>query len=250
MIVTRAIFGLYVSHKLQNISPERLDTELFIARADCHFFIVGTAVSPHFLNVRYDFRPGLYLNRRYVIFCPKSRYWHSQLLAYLKVAEENVNQSSHGQVFRTGFSRPNLSYVVRQGEDKLQQLLRILNRVPGSAIVYENRGRKRVAEELCSRYIGRFFSLRRLNLKGKNDKQQKWKADETVMVRRAFRMGIDKPNARLSSIEMPNAEEYFVKRGTSGGRRWNPTYAYGFMPEYKATAQKARSITSDKESRH
>ena len=120
-----------------------------------------------------------------------------------KVAEDIQRKLSfrNGQVFRTGFSRPNLSYVVRQGEDKLQQLLRILNRVPGSAIVYvRNRKRtKEVAEELRKAGISADFFHAGLNSEEKADKQQKWKADEIrVMVStNAFGMGIDKPNVRV-----------------------------------------------------
>ena len=112
--------------------------------------------------------------------------------------------------------------MVRQGEDKLQQLLRILNRVPGSAIVYvRNRKRtKEVAEELRKAGISADFFHTGLNSEEKADKQQKWKADE-IRVRvstNAFGMGIDKPNVRVVvHIEMPNApEEYFQEAGRAG----------------------------------
>ena len=48
-------------------------------------------------------------------------------------------------VFRKSFVRKNLSYVVRSCEDKLQTLLYMLDKVPGSVIVYV-RNRKRTQE--------------------------------------------------------------------------------------------------------
>ena len=209
---------LYGRYKFLYISPERLDTELFIARIKglpVSFIVVDEA---HCISQwGYDFRPA-YLkiaDIRYIL--PEVPILALTATATPKVAEDIQRKLSfrNGQVFRTGFSRPNLSYVVRQGEDKLQQLLRILNRVPGSAIVYvRNRKRtKEVAEELRKAGISADFFHAGLNSEEKADKQQKWKADEIrVMVStNAFGMGIDKPNVRVVvHIEMPNApEEYF-----------------------------------------
>lgn len=216
---------LYGRYKFLYISPERLDTELFIARIKglpVSFIVVDEA---HCISQwGYDFRPA-YLkiaDIRYIL--PEVPILALTATATPKVAEDIQRKLSfrNGQVFRTGFSRPNLSYVVRQGEDKLQQLLRILNRVPGSAIVYvRNRKRtKEVAEELRKAGISADFFHAGLNSEEKADKQQKWKADEIrVMVStNAFGMGIDKPNVRVVvHIEMPNApEEYFQEAGRAG----------------------------------
>ena len=53
-------------------------------------------------------------------------------------------------VFRKSFRRSNLRYVVRYNEDKMQQLVYILSRIQGSAIVYvrSRRQTKEVAELL------------------------------------------------------------------------------------------------------
>ena len=48
-------------------------------------------------------------------------------------------------LLRSGFERPNLSYIVRRTEDKLGQLLAICNGVSGSGIVYV-RNRKKTEE--------------------------------------------------------------------------------------------------------
>ena len=48
-------------------------------------------------------------------------------------------------VLRKSFHRPNLSYVVRQTNKKADEIVHILSKVPGSAIVYV-RNRKRCQE--------------------------------------------------------------------------------------------------------
>ena len=48
-------------------------------------------------------------------------------------------------LIKSGFERPNLSYIVRRTEDKLGQLLSICNGVPGTGIVYV-RNRKKTEE--------------------------------------------------------------------------------------------------------
>jgi ATP-dependent DNA helicase RecQ len=49
-------------------------------------------------------------------------------MTQLSFAEPNILQTS--------FLRPNLSYSVRETDDKEGQLLRIINNVPGCGIVY------------------------------------------------------------------------------------------------------------------
>lgn len=216
---------LYGRFKFLYISPERIDTELFTAR------IQGLPVSlivvdeAHCISQwGYDFRPA-YLK----IVQIRHTLPHVPVLALTATATPIVADDIQkkldfhdGRVFRTGFARPNLSYVVRPCEDKMQQLLRILHRVPGSAVVYvRNRKRtKEVAEELSRAGISADYYHAGLGQEEKNEKQRKWKADETrVMVStNAFGMGIDKPDVRVVvHLDMPNApEEYFQEAGRAG----------------------------------
>ena len=175
---------LYGRFKFLYISPERIDTELFAAR------IQGLSVSlivvdeAHCISQwGYDFRPA-YLK----IVQIRHTLPHVPVLALTATATPIVADDIQkkldfhdGRVFRTGFARPNLSYVVRPCEDKMQQLLRILHRVPGSAVVYvRNRKRtKEVAEELSRAGISADYYHAGLGQEEKNEKQRKWKVDET-----------------------------------------------------------------------
>ena len=216
---------LYGRFKFLYISPERIDTELFTARIKglpVSFIVVDEA---HCISQwGYDFRPA-YLKIAQI----RHTLPHVPVLALTATATPRVAEDIQqkldfhdGRVFRTPFTRPNISYVVRQGEDKMQQLLRILTRVPGSAIVYvRNRKRtKEVAEELIRAGISADYYHAGLGQEEKNEKQRRWKENETrVMVStNAFGMGIDKPDVRVVvHIDMPNApEEYFQEAGRAG----------------------------------
>ena len=50
-------------------------------------------------------------------------------------------------VFRVGFERPNLAYVVRTTENKEEQLLGWLNHCPGSAVVYVRMRKRTLSHE-------------------------------------------------------------------------------------------------------
>ncbi len=216
---------LYGRFKFLYVSPERLDTELFLARIKgmtISFIVVDEA---HCISQwGYDFRPA-YLKiadiRRILPDAPVLALTATATPLVAQDIQEKLN-FRNGQVFRSGFSRPNIAYVVRQGEDKIQQTMRILSRVPGSAIVYvRNRKRTReVAEELKRLSISADYFHAGLGTEEKAEKQRQWSEDETrVMVStNAFGMGIDKPNVRVViHLDMPNSpEEYFQEAGRAG----------------------------------
>jgi ATP-dependent DNA helicase RecQ len=125
-------------------------------------------------------------------------------------------------VYRTSFYRENLSYVVRRTDDKLNVLLQILRKVPGSAIVYV-RSRQRAKEtaiELQKEGIMAYFFHAGLNREEKTLRQNSWKSGNcrVMVATNAFGMGIDKPDVRLViHIDMPGSqEEYFQEAGRAG----------------------------------
>ena len=125
-------------------------------------------------------------------------------------------------VFVGSFARPNISYIVRQGDFKEQTLLRALAGVPGTAIVYV-RSRKRtreIAEVISRAGISADFYHAGLAPEDKNEKQRKWKDGETrvIVATNAFGMGIDKPDVRLVVHWdlPPSLEEYYQEAGRAG----------------------------------
>lgn len=126
------------------------------------------------------------------------------------------------QVFQSSFGRSNLAYIVRPSEAKEEQLVDILQKVPGSAVVYvRNRRRtKEIAQLLQKKRISADFYHAGLTPDERSNKQDAWVNSRTrVMVStNAFGMGIDKPDVRtVVHMELPdNLEAYFQEAGRAG----------------------------------
>ena len=136
-------------------------------------------------------------------------------------------------VLRKSFLRSNLSYVVRQTNKKADEIVHILSRVPGSAIVYvRNRQRSQeLAAYLKEKGISADFYHAGLSSKERSAKQEAWKIGEKAMRREgekqgirvivatnAFGMGIDKPDVRVViHHDLPDTiEAYFQEAGRAG----------------------------------
>ncbi len=136
-------------------------------------------------------------------------------------------------VLRKSFLRSNLSYVVRETNKKADEIVHILSKVPGSAIVYvRNRQRaQELAAYLQEKNISADFYHAGLNSKERSMKQEAWKIGEKAMRREgekqgirvivatnAFGMGIDKPDVRVViHHDLPDTiEAYFQEAGRAG----------------------------------
>ena len=222
----------YGDFKFLYVSPERLSTQLFhnyLQEMNVSFIVVDEA---HCISQwGYDFRPD-YLNIGKIREAIDAPVIALTATATPKVAEDIMDRLRFEDklLIKSGFERPNLSYIVRRCEDKLGQLLNVCNNVPGTGIVYV-RSRKKTEELaafLTSSGISSSFYHAGLGPDARADRQEAWKKDKVrVMVcTNAFGMGIDKPDVRfVVHFDVPDGPEAYFQEAGRGGRDGKRSFA-------------------------
>ncbi|OQY01779.1 MAG: recombinase RecQ [Bacteroidetes bacterium 4572_117] len=238
----------YNAYKFLYVSPERLSTELFLARLpDMKVNLVAIDEAHCISQWGYDFRPA-YLQiaeiRKYLPNIP--------VLALTATATKNVVDDIQDKlefkkknVFRKSFERKNLIYVVREVEDKMRYLLKIVTRVNGSGIVYV-RNRKKTKETaafLQKNKISADYYHAGIDNKLKDYKQDSWKQGKTrvIVATNAFGMGIDKADVRfVVHLDLPDSLEAYYQEAGRGGRDGKISYAVLLYHQSDATKVKQR----------
>ena len=219
-----------------SVSPERLESEEFRERLSRLPICLIAVDEAHCISQwGYDFRPS-YLNIAQIrdIIGDEARRREGEkaripILALTATATPEVVDDIQERlafreknVLRKSFARENISYVVRQTNKKADEIVHILNRVSGSAIVYvRNRQRtQEIAAYLNENGISADFYHAGLTSKGRSAKQEAWKSNLTrvIVATNAFGMGIDKADVRVViHHDLPDTiEAYFQEAGRAG----------------------------------
>ncbi|MDR1223413.1 MAG: RecQ family ATP-dependent DNA helicase [Tannerella sp.] len=240
---------IYGDYKFLYISPERLHTELFKRKLPLMNVCLLAVDESHCISQwGYDFRPS-YLH---IADIRKALPEDIPILALTATATpEVVDDIQEKLLFRKknalkkSFVRENLAYIVRNTESKMNELLHILERVDGTAIIYV-RNRKQtqeIAKELQQAGFSAHFFHAGLNRDDKTERQDAWKMGKCriIVATNAFGMGIDKPDVRLViHMDMPNSlEEYFQEAGRAG-RDEKKAYAIALCASTEASTLKRR----------
>lgn len=219
--------------KFLYVSPERLKTDLFrINFPKMKVSMIAVDEAHCISQWGYDFRPP-YLEIAEI----RPIFPQVPILALTATATPEVVKDIQAKlkfkkenVFQKSFKRDNLTYYVIKEEDKRGRMLRIMQRYPGTGIVYV-RNRKKTKETsdfLQQNGISADYYHAGLDGNVRDQKQQAWMDGKirVIVSTNAFGMGIDKPDVRfVIHIDIPDTLEGYFQEAGRGGRDLNPAVA-------------------------
>lgn len=223
------------AYKFLYVSPERLQSRRFLEYCDGLPVSLLAIDEAHCISQwGYDFRPA-YLEIAEI----RNQFPDVPVLALTASATPKVQQDiceklhmRKPAIFSKSFVRSNLSYTVIEESDKQPKLLHILQRVPGSAIVYcrNRKGTRELADMLEQHGISASYYHAGLTGEERTARQELWiQGRIRVMVcTNAFGMGIDKPDVRVViHADAPESLEAYYQEAGRGGR--DEQKAYGVL---------------------
>ncbi len=225
---------VYGDVKFLYISPERLETEMFLLRLPKMKLNLIAVDEAHCISQwGFDFRPPYRNIAKIRSIVPNVPVIAVTATATPQVVDDIMEQLAFKakNVFQQSFYRENLLYNVAFEENKTGRLLQLLDEYKGTAIVYvrNRRKTKEYADFLIRNKIGAHYYHAGLTPLERDKKQMDWLNGKVrVMVStNAFGMGIDKPDVRLVvHMDVPDCIEAYFQEAGRGGRDGKQSVAW------------------------
>lgn len=238
---------IYGNIRFLYLSPERLSTPIARARIQKMKVSLIAVDEAHCISQwGYDFRPGYLEIAKLRELQPGVPVLALTATATPEVVEDIQEKLlfKRKNVLQKSFERKNLVYVVISEEDKHSRLLKVVNNVGGTGVVYVRNRKKtqEVAAFLQKNKIPSDYYHAGLTPGERSQKQDSWIKDKTrvIVATNAFGMGIDKPDVRfVVHLDLPDSlEAYFQEAGRAGR---DEEKAYAVMLYNQADINKLRS---------
>ena len=243
--LTNCIYG---GVKFLYLSPERLQNELVQTRIKEMNINLITVDEAHCISEwGHNFRPAyrhISEIREIIPDTPVLALSATATTSVIDDIQNNLDFKEHNLI-QSSFVRENLSYVVDNVEDKKSRLLKLVDKIKSSVIIYV--GSRKAAKEITNFLLNNNYSANYyhggLAAKVRTERQESWTQNQTriMVATNAFGMGIDKPDVKLVvHLELPSTiEAYFQEAGRAGR---DGKQAYAFLLANKGDVKKQNDL--------